>query len=845
MLFLLFLLVSVRCFATHQRAAEITYKWIGGNTYEFTLTCYTFTPSAAGVQRDSLLLDWGDGSDTYVPRVVFQELGDDYTLNIYRSNHTFSSSGTYVISMEDPNRNYGIVNVPNSVSIPMYIESELVISPYLGYNNSVQLLNAPVDKGCVGKLYLHNPSASDPDGDSLSFRIVNCKGVNGEDIPGYSLPQTSGIFEMDSLTGELRWDAPVLQGEYNVAFVVEEWRNGVRIGYVTRDMQILIAACDNDLPEIQCVGDTCVVAGSQLAFYVTASDPDGDEVTLTASGAPFELSSSPAMLIPETSYGLHPEFEFIWNTACQHVRKSPYQVVFRAKDNSSPVNLTNVKSISISVLGPPIEGISAVPDGSSMMLEWDSYACQNVKHLCVYRKVGSESYEPDFCETGIRDGFDMIAELDASATSYLDDNGFMGLEQGLQYCYRIVAVFHDGAESIVSEEACAFLLNDDPLMTHVSNDSLNMASGNAIVAWSAPKDLDTTSFQHPFSYLLARRLNGVESTVFSGAISDTSFVDTGANMNQAQTLSYQVKMVDANQTVMGLSTEAFAIRLSTAVGDASVTLRCTEEVPWIIDSMEVFRALDGDYLSVGSTTEMKFTDTDVVNDKEYHYYVRTFGHYMIDGVAKPLVNYSPLVSATPTDNEPPAHLSIEVIPDCDAVENLIIWHGGDDDDIASYNIYYTPSATAGFTLLNLSPQATDTAALHSGMATVVGCYYMTATDVHGNVSQPSDTVCIDYDYCPLYVLPNVFTPNSDGVNDFFVPISVSQSSIDHISMTIFNRWGRVVYVTDDLGINWDGKDYRSKQDCSDGTYFYVCEVYYDSYDGISMQTLKGSIAIVR
>src|SRR5574344_1642970 len=165
LLILLFLLVSVRCFATHQRAAEITYKWIGGNTYEFTLTCYTFTPSAAGVQRDSLLLDWGDGSDTYVPRVVFQELGDDYTLNIYRSNHTFSSSGTYVISMEDPNRNYGVVNVPNSVSIPMYIESELVISPYLGYNNSVQLLNAPVDKGCVGKLYLHNPSASDPDGD--------------------------------------------------------------------------------------------------------------------------------------------------------------------------------------------------------------------------------------------------------------------------------------------------------------------------------------------------------------------------------------------------------------------------------------------------------------------------------------------------------------------------------------------------------------------------------------------------------------------------------------------------------------------------------------------------------
>ena len=35
--------------ATHQRAAEITYKWLGGNAYEFTLTCYTYTPSQAGV----------------------------------------------------------------------------------------------------------------------------------------------------------------------------------------------------------------------------------------------------------------------------------------------------------------------------------------------------------------------------------------------------------------------------------------------------------------------------------------------------------------------------------------------------------------------------------------------------------------------------------------------------------------------------------------------------------------------------------------------------------------------------------------------------------------------------
>ena len=90
----LLLLTALPLWATHQRAAEITYLWQGGNTYEFTLTCYTYTPSLAGVQRDSLLMQWGDGFAEYVPRVVYQNLGDDYTLNVYRALHTFSSSGT-------------------------------------------------------------------------------------------------------------------------------------------------------------------------------------------------------------------------------------------------------------------------------------------------------------------------------------------------------------------------------------------------------------------------------------------------------------------------------------------------------------------------------------------------------------------------------------------------------------------------------------------------------------------------------------------------------------------------------------------------------------------------------
>ena len=632
--------------ATHQRAAEITYTWLGGNAYEFTLTCYTYTPSPAGLQRDSLLVQWGDGSEEYIPRVVLHNLGDDYTLNVYKKIHNYSSSGTYVISMEDANRNYGVINVPNSVMVPMHIETELVINPFLGYNNSVQLLNAPVDKGCVGKLYLHNPSAYDPDGDSLSYKLVTCKGQDGIEIAGYTLPQASHSFSIDSLTGELRWDAPQMKGEYNVAIMVEEWRHGVKIGSVVRDMQILILNCDNDLPQIQCDDPFCVVAGEQLDFLISASDPDGDNVTLTASGAPFEVAVSPAILNPETAFGTHPEMEFLWNTNYVHVRSTPYQVVVHAKDDDTPISLTNLKTVSIQVMGPKVQNFAADLNGHDVRLSWQRYPCSNAVALLVYRKVGCDGYEPDACETGIRQGYQLMATLnDVSATSYTDSN----LSQGVSYEYRILAQFPDGALGIVSDAACVELKNDSPLMTHVSNDSVDLVSGHVIACWAQPKEIDE-QYIAPYRYTLSRILDGETSIVYEGA--DTFFLDINLNLAEAATLFYKVQMHDAHQQLMGESATASAVMLTGSGTNDEARLTWTEAVPWMVDSTQVFKEVDNHFVRIASVTGFEFTDTDVESDQTYRYYVRTFGHYTLEGIMRPLVNYSAIKSVRIGHEEP-------------------------------------------------------------------------------------------------------------------------------------------------------------------------------------------------
>ena len=732
--------------ATHQRAAEITYTWLGGNAYEFTLTTYN-VPNAAWQQRDSLLINWGDGSGEYVPRTAWQDLGDDCVVNTYKSVHNYASSGTYTISMEDANRNYGVINVPNSVMVPMHIDTELVINPFLGYNNSPQLLNPPLDRGCVGKLYLHNPSAYDPDGDSLSYKLVTCKGQDGIEIAGYTLPQASQSFEIDSLTGELRWDAPLMQGEYNVAIMVEEWRHGVKIGSVVRDMQILISYCDNDLPQIQSEDQYCLVAGEQLDFIISASDPNGDNVTLTASGAPFEVAVSPAMLNPETAFGMHPQMEFLWNTVYAHIRNTPYQVVIHAKDDDTPVSLTNLKTVSIHVMAPKVQDFVADLHGHDVTLSWLPYPCSNAVALLVYRKAGCDGYEPSECETGIRNGYQLISTLsDVSMTSYIDSN----LSQGVEYEYRILAQFPDGALSIVSDAACVVLKNDSPLMTHVSNDSIDLVSGHVVTCWANPKEIDD-HYVAPFSYSLTRILDGQTSIVYEGA--DTTFLDINLDLATATTLYYKVQMRDANQQLMGESATASAVMLSASGTNDEAHLSWTEAVPWLVDSTQVYKEIDNHFVRIDSVAGFAFTDTNVESDVTYRYYVRTFGHYTIEGIMRPLVNYS-------------------------AIKSVRIGH---EEPIEEFS----------------------------------------------------------------YVLPNVITPNGDGYNDVFEPKVKGADLIVSAKTVIFNRWGNILWDSDDPFIRWDGKSKQTNMDCPPGTYFYVCEITYMAETGEEHLRFQGSITIVR
>jgi gliding motility-associated-like protein len=135
----------------------------------------------------------------------------------------------------------------------------------------------------------------------------------------------------------------------------------------------------------------------------------------------------------------------------------------------------------------------------------------------------------------------------------------------------------------------------------------------------------------------------------------------------------------------------------------------------------------------------------------------------------------------------------------------------------------------------------DTVFVNSNLTSVAGCYAVIAFDSVGQ-SSPFNTFCVDN--CPLYSLPNVFTPNGDGINDLFTPLEPYRYVKD-IDINIYNRWGQLMFHTTDPNINWNGKVNNTGGDCPDGVYYYICVVNEIRLEGIIPVNLKGFIEILR
>lgn len=97
------------------------------------------------------------------------------------------------------------------------------------------------------------------------------------------------------------------------------------------------------------------------------------------------------------------------------------------------------------------------------------------------------------------------------------------------------------------------------------------------------------------------------------------------------------------------------------------------------------------------------------------------------------------------------------------------------------------------------------------------------------------------DPCYQIVVPNVFTPEGDGLERFFS--IATYCKLQQFEFSLYNRWGQKIFETDDQYFEWDGFNEKTNQLYEEGSYFYICN--YGLTKEEESRTIQGSLLILR
>ncbi len=164
-------------------------------------------------------------------------------------------------------------------------------------------------------------------------------------------------------------------------------------------------------------------------------------------------------------------------------------------------------------------------------------------------------------------------------------------------------------------------------------------------------------------------------------------------------------------------------------------------------------------------------------------------------------------------------------------DNITITAAGEDFNLADYGMQFKPASGAG--------------KAKSTFTWVPDCSMRNKNQLKLNFTvkettcEParSETISVVFNIqnneTAEFIPANIFTPNNDGRNDYFVLPTLPPNFCNSVfaQIRIYNRWGHQVYQADDRNFKWDGKN------AADGVYFYAI-LYSD-------KEYKGTVTIVR
>jgi gliding motility-associated-like protein len=382
--------------ASHMMGADISYECLGGNQYRISLNIYrdcngisvssnydvTVSSASCGITQ-TLTLNQAASTGIEVSPLCAAQISQS-TCNggtlpgvqqyLYQATITLPQQcNDWTIATTDIDfccRNSSITNLSSPSSQDLYIRATLNNTNGL-CNNAPFFTTLPVPYICNGQLINYNHGTVDIDGDSLVYTLVNPLTTNGANI-GYTGGYTptnpfgvSGSFQFNSQTGQMTFTPSGLQVAV-VTVLVQEYRNGVLIGSVMRDIQVVILNCSNSLPQSSTPvpgsisggqyvnGRFEVCPGDALSFQFNITDPNPNDVLTVTDNLSVSIPGATSSYTNGAGNSMIGSFS--WTPTASDTGLRVFTVTVR--DNACPTIGINTFSYSIYVLS----GTTAGPD---------------------------------------------------------------------------------------------------------------------------------------------------------------------------------------------------------------------------------------------------------------------------------------------------------------------------------------------------------------------------------------------------------------------------------------------------------------------------------------------------
>lgn len=794
-------LVSNSVYASHLFGGEISYKNMGGLTYEIKLTFYgdcsgqsyqnlfsstphikiyngnnafaDITLQAVGVPGEEVTPVCPDfinsttckgGNIPGVARFIF---ATTVTLNAYSQDWLFVFNGD--MGASQAGRSLSITNITPNGNNSTLLSLRATLNNLTAPNNSSTYTTIPTPFFCINNAQQYNQGAIDSDGDNMQFELVEA--INGSTGSAVNylgaftydnpLAYVPGTFNFSTGNGQLDFTPNAVQNAVVVTKVTEK-RNGVIVGTTMREMVfVVLNNCNNQSPNASINPNhngisntaqeiTLCNAQNNLNFSIKTYDPDSGIVTVSYSGLP-----QGATVNVLNNNSKNPIVNFNWNIP-NNLNYGDYTFYLTLQDDNCPLSSKQTIAFTIHYIQPI------------------TYIATATAESCVPANDGSIILNASSQYGGI--------SYSINGGAFQKNDTLKQLTKG-NYTIKIIDTF--GCYLDVNTEVPK---SPDPVFDsiHVKNIQCYGQTNGYIQVYSSATG---ASYQMMPGNIISN--TGIFDMLTQNIYTITITDNKGCTANTSAAIIEPEPIHFTNVEIT-----------ETTCNKNNGIIKATSNFP--------------------DNTWYQLIPTTLPLNTHGVFAELSAGTYTLEIINSNLCKIDTVLTVPEKPNDFKSYITHKDLP--------CIGKGTEGE--ANINI---SGGVMPYTVLwSTSPPSTDFSITHL----TYGYYFADITDAQGCAIR--DTVYIQPGTCCEEIFfPNAFTPNNDGLNDNWH--FITSTGMEIVQYAIYDRWGQKIWFARDQNAVWDGT--INGKDCTIGTYYFILR-YKCLHDG-KHYTKTGNISLIK